>query len=131
MRDLVTIIAGSRYATEEQTNTGIALCPWKDRISVVLSGKCPQRWDRKRRLWTSADYWGEEWAKKNLIPVDPYPARYDLYDFKSAPVIRNTQMVNIGQALLLVWDGTSRGSMDVRKKALAKGLLFFEYVYRN
>ncbi len=127
MRDIICIIAGSRWATKDQTYTGIALCPWANRIAVVVSGECPPRFHQELKQMTSADYWGAQWAGENAILVDPHPARYDLYDMYKAPVIRNSEMVNAADALLLVWDGKTKGSKDVRTKALRRGLLFFEY----
>jgi len=127
---MITIIAGSRWANEQQTYRGIELCPWHHEITLVLCGMCDWHWDRRARQWCSADMWGRNWAVRNGIPVEEFPADYDRYALK-APPIRNSVMVAKAHALLLVWDGGSRGSLDVRKKAVAGGLEFFEYVYEG
>jgi len=51
----------------------------------------------------------EEYAKKNKISSLVLYPQYRLYG-KSAPLKRNEQMVEIADAVLVVWDGKSRGS---------------------
>jgi len=46
--------------------------------------------------------------------VEPYPADWDTHG-KAAGPIRNRVMAKEGDALLLIWDGKSRGSNDMRK----------------
>lgn len=46
--------------------------------------------------------------------------RYDLYG-KAAPIQRNEAMVNLADAVLIVWDGVSRGARYTAEYAQKKG----------
>ena len=61
------------------------------------------------------------------IPVKEFPANWGLYG-KRAGHIRNAQMADYADALILIWDGKSRGSANMLNTARDKGLLIFERV---
>ena len=82
-------------------------------ISVVISGDA-----------RGADRFGERYAKENGIEVEKYPADWDKYG-KSAGYIRNSQMADIADALIAVWNGTSKGTEHMINIARKKGLLVF------
>lgn len=108
-----TIIAGSRTITDiSKVYSAAKSCGWE--ISEVVCGKA-----------RGVDTLGEQWAKAQDIPVKYFPADWDRYG-KSAGYIRNAQMADYAEALVLVWDGTSRGSKMMRELAIKKGLMFFE-----
>jgi hypothetical protein len=71
-------------------------CGWKP--TVVLSGTA-----------RGADTLGEQWAKRNNIPVERYPADWDTHG-KRAGFLRNWRMARKGDALIALWDGLSRGT---------------------
>lgn len=96
------------------------------------------------------DSLGLMWAKScnRLFPHNPilikeFPAQWgDLrhpeavlrqrpdgsyYNANAGP-IRNSQMANYADALILVWDGKSKGSADMLKKATARKLKIHQYV---
>ena len=58
------------------------------------------------------DTLGEEWAKENNIPVDYFPANWETHG-RAAGQIRNKKMAARADALLLIWDGKSRGSRSM------------------
>lgn len=63
---------------------------------------------------------GEEWARSRGIPVE-----YFLPDWtrgKRAGPERNRRMAAKAHALILVWDGESRGSASMLQEARAAGL---------
>jgi hypothetical protein len=62
------------------------------------------------------DVLGEEWARRNKIPVKKYPADWKLYG-KAAGPIRNAVMAKSADALIAVWDGESRGTRNVIQEA--------------
>ena len=66
-----------------------------------------------------ADQAGETWAERNSIGVHPivtkFPADWDKHG-KAAGHIRNRQMAEYGTHLLLIWDGKSRGSANMKKE---------------
>lgn len=99
------VMAGSRSVTSEQFN--LALCElvtanefqWPDE---VVCGMCPK----------GADKWAVQWANAWKIPVKPYYADWDAHG-KSAGPKRNREMAVYGDALIVFWDGKSRGSKNM------------------
>jgi hypothetical protein len=70
------------------------------------------------------DILGEKWALEHRIPVTYFPANWR--DFgKSAGCIRNEQMGNYADQLILIWDGKSRGSEHMLRYAKHKKLLIY------
>lgn len=110
-KDLVCVIAGSRDATYAQTMAVIESCPFKDRIRLVLSGKC-----------RGADTYGEHWAYHNSIPVIDFPAKWTKHGNAAGP-IRNSEMALVANSAIIVPrpDGTlGSGSDDMLRKMVAK-----------
>ena len=56
-----------------------------------------------------ADKLGERFAGKHGLPLKKYPADWDKYG-KRAGYIRNKQMAELADAVVVFWDGKSRGS---------------------
>lgn len=67
------------------------------------------------------DSLGAAWANTNKIPCSFYYADWKNLG-KAAGPIRNSEMAADAEALVLVYDGKSRGSADMLMKAHAKGL---------
>lgn len=66
-------------------------------------------------LARGADMFGGKWAVNNSIPVKTFPANWDEHG-KAAGPIRNQQMAEYADALIVfIWDG-SRGSADMLKR---------------
>lgn len=109
-----TIIAGSRgFNSHEMLNNALANLHWT--ITEVVSGTA-----------RGADRMGEEWAKNNNIPVARFPANWDEYG-KSAGYRRNVDMAKYADALVVFWDGESRGAMHMYNIALREGI----HIYRE
>lgn len=109
-----TIIAGSRTATKvSYILKAISEAPWKP--SVVVSGRA-----------RGADELGEQWAERNSIPVEYYPADWNKFG-KGAGFIRNAEMANNAEALIVIWDGKSKGTKNMIDFAKIKGLKVFIY----
>lgn len=62
-----------------------------------------------------------EWAKRNNIPVDEYPADWDRYG-KSAGMRRNREMVDVAEAAVVIWDGNSPGTENTIKLLKSKNV---------
>lgn len=97
-----TIIAGVRGLTDgdlvfREVNRLNAFL----HITEVFSGRA-----------TGADYWGEEWAKANNVPIRPFPADWAGLGKKAGP-IRNNQMADLADALIAFWDGFSPGTKNM------------------
>lgn len=92
-----TIIAGSRSITNyDELLAAIKDIDWE--ITEVISGGA-----------RGADELGEWYATSNNIPLRIIPADWSRFG-RSAGPIRNQRMAEIGEALVTVWDGSSRGS---------------------
>lgn len=55
------------------------------------------------------DMQGERWANENSVPVKRFMPDWK-QNGKSAGVLRNIQMAKYADALIAVWNGTSRGT---------------------
>ena len=72
-------------------------------ITQIVSGGC-----------SGIDLLGEQYAKNMLLAeVKRFPALWKQYG-KSAGPMRNKQMAEYADALLLIWDGKSRGSRSMK-----------------
>ena len=58
---------------------------------------------------SGADTYAKEYAVKNGIPIIEFLPDYKKYG-RSAPIIRNRQIVENCDFVLAFWDGTSRGT---------------------
>ena len=67
------------------------------------------------------DVLGEQWAESRGIPVTRFMPDYKNHG-KGAPLVRNSQMARYADAVIVVWDGNSRGAYDMFRKATAHGL---------
>lgn len=111
-----TIIAGSRTITDYLTVVA-AITASGFHITEVVSGKEPK----------GVDALGERWAMLEGIPIKAFPADWDTYG-RPAGQIRNRQMARYADALILVWDGQSKGSTGMLRYAKEMGLEIFECV---
>lgn len=110
-----TIIAGSRLITSFAI-VAEAIEASGFHITEVVSGGAP-----------GVDALAEKWAEQNGIPVKQFPADWDRYGRKAGP-IRNQAMAEYGEALIAVWDGKSRGTRDMIRRARKHGLRVFVYL---
>jgi hypothetical protein len=118
------IIAGGRsyrFTASDRANLD-ALHPI---ITEVVSGHCP----------TGADKGGEDWAKRNRIPVKEFPA--DWYPeshggklFKGAGPVRNRRMAQYvmlsGGGCLIAFPGGD-GTANMVEEAHAHGLTVYDW----
>jgi glycerophosphoryl diester phosphodiesterase len=110
-----TIIAGSRGIWDYwSVERAVTLSGFQ--ITEVVSG-CARGVDRN----------GEAYAAKHGIPVALFPADWANLG-KRAGQVRNCEMAEYAEALVAVWDGSSRGTKHMIDTAKAKGLKV--YVFR-
>lgn len=76
---------------------------------VILSGRA-----------RGADCLGEEYARRNSIPVELFPAEWEKYG-KKAGFFRNKQMFDAADAGVAFWDGFSRGTKNMIDLFLQSG----------
>jgi YspA, cpYpsA-related SLOG family len=105
----VVIIAGSRdiydYAYLCACITSLDI-----QITKIISGGA-----------RGVDSLGERYARDNSIPLLIMRADWDRFG-RSAGYKRNEQMAELGQVLIALWDGQSRGTMHMINIAKARGL---------
>jgi len=109
-----TIIAGSRVINDYLiVREAIKESGFK--ITEVVSGGA-----------RGVDSLGERWAKENNTPVKRFPANWDKHGRGAGP-IRNDEMANYAEALIAIWDGKSKGTEDMIKRARGKCLKGYVY----
>ncbi len=78
----------------------------------------------------NVDKSGEDFARMKELRIEQFDA--DWYNYgKAAGPKRNREMAQYADALLLIWDGQSRGSASMKKEMLATGKPVFEVILRN
>jgi hypothetical protein len=106
------IIAGSRDIFDYDI-VKKAIEESKFEITEVVSGNA-----------RGVDSLGERWAYEHKIPVKRFPADWDKHG-KAAGPIRNSEMANYSEALIAIWDGSSRGTNNMIDIAKKKNLKVF------
>lgn len=109
------IIAGSRTLTNTHFILSIIEALIQEhslQITEVVSGTAK-----------GVDSIGEEWAKKNNIPIKPFKPDWEILG-KKAGIIRNERMAEYGEALLAIVDlrGPSTGTRHMIEAAKARNL---------
>ncbi len=122
-----TIIAGSRdleiFKDKERVwvvADAIMKSGWRNEITEIVSGGA-----------RGIDHAGICWALSvsPQIPVKPFMPLWDKYG-KGAGFIRNRDMAAYADALIIVWNGTSRGSSNMLQEAKKKNLKIYEYIVK-
>jgi len=70
------------------------------------------------------DTLAKQFARAKDYPFREFPADWDTHGRAAGP-IRNSEMAAYGDALVAVWDGESRGTRDMLKKAHQADLPIF------
>lgn len=112
------IIAGTRHVTSMRiVEQAIRESGFEDQITEVVCGGT-----------RGVDALGERWAKARGIPVRYFKANWSRYGLVGGP-IRNEQMAHYADALILVWDGYSKGSKNMLTIAQKNGLVICQRQY--
>ena len=73
-------------------------------------------------------YIKDVYAKMDVLTRTP---EYAKYRGRSAPIIRNKEMVDLGDVVIGIWDGKSPGTKQCMEYALQKGKTLFPMVESN
>ena len=114
-----TIIAGSRDITKyEYVEKAVESFKAEklQNVTVVISGTA-----------RGVDRLGEEYARKNSLLCEKYPADWDKHG-RSAGYKRNELMAGKAEALIALWDGKSRGTKHMIDLAEKYNLLVYIYI---
>lgn len=115
------IIAGSRTLQIFEEGIYSLLCAHKihrNQYTEVVSGGAG-----------GIDKCGEFFATYYNVDLKRFPADWDTHG-KAAGVIRNKQMAEYADALLLIWDGKSRGSANMKKEMEKLGKPIYEVIIK-
>lgn len=112
------IIAGTRTITDKDVVFDfIEECRTEEFvISEVVCGRA-----------NGVDALGARWAEYRWKPIAFFPADWERSG-KSAGPKRNKQMAEYADALILIWDGKSRGSANMLKEAKKRKLVIRELI---
>ncbi|MBR3878737.1 MAG: hypothetical protein IKJ24_01310 [Clostridia bacterium] len=94
------LIAGSRSIKDFDLSPYIS-----DDVDEIISGGAP-----------GMDTLAEKYADDHKISKHILRPKYHLYK-KGAPIKRNREMVDMADAVLIIWDGKSKGAQSTAKYA--------------
>jgi glycerophosphoryl diester phosphodiesterase len=107
------IIAGSRNFTNYQK----------------LEKECDQFFQEQKNIeivsgghYKGADKLGEQYVKEKELKLKRFPAEWNIYG-KAAGPKRNKEMAIYADALIVFWDGKSRGTKNMIQHAKQNGLI--------
>lgn len=112
------IVAGSRTITDPSVVT-LACMESGFQFSEIVSGGA-----------AGVDLTGERLALKWGVPVKRFPADWKKWGRRAGP-IRNREMAAYADALVLVWDGQSRGSASMLNEARQRGLQIHVHIHHD
>jgi len=105
-----TIIAGSRKADLTINRLMEIIDMAGIPITEVVSGHSG-----------NVDLMGEKWAEAVRLPVTIFKASWKEFGSSAGPR-RNRQMADYAEALIAIWDGKSRGTLNMIKEATKREL---------
>lgn len=73
---------------------------------------------------------GETFADYIFNPIKRFPADWEKHG-KAAGPIRNREMANYSDCLLLIWDGESRGSKNMKEEMLKLNKPVYEVILKK
>jgi hypothetical protein len=73
---------------------------------------------------SGVDTLGILYANENGLPVDKFYADWKTFGNRAGS-IRNEQMAQVGEALIVLWDGQSSGTRRMISSAMARGLKIY------
>ena len=110
------IIAGSRDISLSISELETFLCKVPAKPDEIVSGCCK-----------GVDKSAINYANHHGIPLKEFPANWDIFGRGAGP-IRNVEMAEYADALLLIWDGKSRGSLNMKKTMDNKGKPVYSHI---
>lgn len=113
------VIAGSRHITD-RLGLVKAIEQSGFEITEVVCGKS-----------RGVDSLGEAWARANEIPVKEMPADWAKFG-KIAGPIRNSDMAKYADAAIILWDGKTKGTLNMIKNMVKLDKPYFiRMVFEN
>lgn len=119
-----TIIAGSRDLETFKDHYKIFIVS----EAVHASGFLPEITEIVSGGARGIDLAGELFAENYNIPVKKFIPDWSIG--KHAGILRNREMAEYADALILIWNGTSRGSANMLKQATEKKLKIYQHIIK-
>ena len=118
------IIAGSRHLNRNDIWGAIEFFTIKEaidegQIEEVICGGA-----------RGVDQIGKLWAEDQGITVTMFPAQWVLFG-KKAGHLRNREMAKYADRLLLIWDGISKGSANMKAEMIKLDKPIYEIIIEN
>lgn len=121
------IIAGTRTVEDYEFVVWVVnSCPFRPKITEIVSGHGITR--NERGVIIGVDGLGERYAREHDLPLTLFPADWQKYGRAAGP-IRNEEMAKYSQGLIAIWDGQSRGTQDMIRRAQSHNFDPYIYVY--
>lgn len=117
------IIAGSRTLSPHRGLITEALISFGHQplgVTEVVSGGA-----------RGVDASGESWAKVFARPIRYFLPDWSAHGKKSAGPIRNAEMAEYADALLLIWNGQSKGSANMKQQMERRKKPVYEVILRG
>ena len=103
-------ISGSRNFTD-QNKIDEVLDRYKDVCTLIINGGA-----------IGVDSLSAVWAQKNKIKTEIIKPDYIKYPNKSAPIVRNLEIVSKADILIAFWNKVSKGTKSTIDFAIKKGI---------
>jgi len=123
-------ICGSR--TLDNTHSlirGLMLMLPLNNVKEIVSGGCPSGVDFGTKQFAECDYWNDYSVLDYQLIYTEFPADWNTHG-KAAGPIRNKQMAEYSDILLLIWDGKSKGSANMKKEMEKLGKPVYEVIIK-
>lgn len=128
------LIAGSRKYSQEELAAIFSdfqlMCHYvvenkfnKDEITEVIYGDCPTGVDAFAKA-----KWDECW---DVIPLKEFKKDTELYGATKAPIMRNKKMATYADGLILIWDGKSAGSKNMKEEMIKLNKPLYEIIIKS
>lgn len=75
------------------------------------------------------DMLGEEYANKKRLPIKRFLPDWNTYGRRAGP-LRNAEMAEYADGLLLIWNGWSPGSASMKKEILKRNKFIREVILK-
>ena len=113
------IIAGSRNISVTTSEISQYLGDVLSSVTEVVSGGA-----------TGIDTSGENFAREFKLPITRFLPDWDTHGRAAGP-LRNKKMAQYGDVLLLIWDGSSKGSKSMKSEMKKLNKPIVEVIYGN
>lgn len=126
------IIAGSRTLNPSVTFIDSIICNNNIKVTEIISGTAGGVDRAGERYYIQYNEMGIRYHNPEVsnLKLTKFPADWDKFG-KAAGHIRNKQMAEEGDALLLIWDGESKGSANMKKEMLFKNKPVYEVILKT